>query len=54
MRATQASFKLGIGFENWARAGDRYIHAFGDIGKTTWMGGFHNMWLMAKAARLRR
>ena len=50
MRATQASFKLGIAFENWARAGDRYIHAFGDIGKTTWMGGFHNMWLMAKAA----
>ena len=50
MRATQASFKLGIAFENWARTGDRYIHAFGDIGKTTWMGGFHNMWLMAKAA----
>ncbi len=50
MRATQATFKLGIAFENWARTGDRYIHAFGDIGKTTWMGGFHNMWLMAKAA----
>lgn len=50
MSATHASFKLGIAFENWARLGDRYIHAFGDIGKTTWMGGFHNMWLMAKAA----
>lgn len=50
MSATQATFKLGIAFENWARNGDRYIHAFGDIGKTTWMGGFHNMWLMAKAA----
>ncbi|HEU5133546.1 MAG TPA: tryptophan halogenase family protein [Steroidobacteraceae bacterium] len=50
MSATQATFKLGIAFENWARTGDRYIHAFGDIGKTTWMGGFHNMWLMAKAA----
>lgn len=49
MRATQASFKLGIAFENWARPGDRYIHAFGDIGKSTWMGDFHNMWLMAKA-----
>ncbi len=50
MSATQASFKLGIGFENWARIGDSYIHAFGEIGKSTWMGGFHNMWLMAKAA----
>jgi hypothetical protein len=26
------------------------IHAFGNIGKSTWMGGFHNMWLQAKAA----
>ena len=50
MRATQASFKLGIGFDDWARQGDRYIHAFGNIGKSTWMGGFHNMWLHAKAA----
>ncbi len=49
MRATQATFKLGIAFENWARLGDRYIHPFGDIGKSTWMGGFHNLWLMAKA-----
>ena len=50
MRATQATFKLGIGFDDWARLGDHYIHAFGDIGKSTWMGGFHNIWLMAKAA----
>jgi tryptophan halogenase len=50
MRATQATFKLGIGFDDWARVGDRYIHAFGENGKSTWMGGFHNMWLMAKAA----
>jgi tryptophan halogenase len=50
MRATQSTFKLGIAFENWTRPGDRYIHAFGDIGKSTWMGDFQNMWLMAKAA----
>lgn len=50
MRATQATFKLGIAFENWARLGDRYIHPFGAIGKSTWMGDFHNMWLMAKAS----
>jgi tryptophan halogenase len=49
MRATQATFKLGIGFEDWCRTGDSYIHAFGDIGKTTWMGGFHHMWLMGQA-----
>jgi tryptophan 7-halogenase len=49
MRATRATFKLGISFENWARLGDRYIHAFGDIGKSAWMGDFHNMWLQAKA-----
>ena len=47
MSETQATFKLGIGFENWRQLGDRYIHAFGDIGKSTWMGDFHNMWLMA-------
>lgn len=49
MRETQASFKLGISFENWARKGDRYIHPFGDIGKSTWMADFHHMWLLAKA-----
>jgi tryptophan halogenase len=48
MRATQASFKLGIGFDDWARNGDRYIHAFGAIGKATWTGGFHNVWLQAR------
>ncbi len=50
MRVTKSTFKLGIAFENWTRAGDRYIHAFGDIGKSTWMGDFQNMWLMAKTA----
>jgi tryptophan halogenase len=49
MRATQASFKLGIGFENWARLNDRYIHSFGRIGKSTWMGDFHHYWLAAKS-----
>jgi tryptophan 7-halogenase len=50
MRATQATFKLGILFENWARIGDRYIHSFGQVGKSNWMGSFHHFWLQAKAA----
>ena len=45
MRATAATFKLGISFENWARKGDRYIHSFGRNGKPTWMCEFHNFWL---------
>jgi tryptophan halogenase len=50
MRATQATFKLGISFENWGEIGDRYIHSFGQVGKSNWMGGFHHFWLQAKAA----
>lgn len=49
MRASQATFKLGIEFKNWARDGDRYIHAFGKIGKRpTWMADFHHFWLEAR------
>jgi tryptophan 7-halogenase len=49
MRATQATFKLGISFENWGEIGDRYIHSFGQVGKSTWMGGFHHFWMQARA-----
>jgi tryptophan 7-halogenase len=49
MRATNASFKLGISFENWGEVGDRYIHSFGQIGKGIWMGDFHHFWYQAKA-----
>jgi tryptophan halogenase len=45
MRATAATFKLGISFENWGLNGDRYIHSFGRNGKPTWMCEFHNFWL---------
>lgn len=50
LRVTRGSIKLGISFENWARLGDRYIHAFGVIGKHTWLGDFSNFWLAARAA----
>lgn len=48
MRATGATFKLGISFENWTRPGSRYIHSFGDVGKSTWMGDFQHFWLDAR------
>jgi tryptophan halogenase len=45
MRATAATFKLGILFENWRKPGDRYIHSFGTNGKSTWACEFHHFWL---------
>ncbi len=48
MRATSATFKLGISFENWGRDGDKYIHSFGKTGKETWLGDFHHFWLYAQ------
>ena len=54
MRATKASFKLGIAFENWGGQGDRYIHSFGNIGRSTWMGDFQHFWLPAQAGIRRR
>jgi len=48
MRAAKATFKLGIAFENWGGLGDHYIHAFGTIGRSTWMGDFQHFWLAAQ------
>lgn len=48
MRATKATFKLGIQFENWGGIGDRYIHSFGTVGRSTWMADFHHIWLQAR------
>lgn len=45
IRATEATFKLGIHFENWGRRDHRYIHAFGKNGKETWLCDFHHFWL---------
>ena len=49
MSATQASFKLGVRFENWGRVGDRYIHAFGTMGMKTWVAEFQHFWLQARS-----
>lgn len=45
MCATQATFKLGIEFENWGQVGERYIHAFGKNGQESWLADFHHFWL---------
>jgi tryptophan halogenase len=47
VKATKATFKLGIQFENWQKVGDSYIHSFGDTGSNCWAGGFQHFWLRA-------
>jgi len=48
MRETQATFKLGILFENWRNTGDKYFHSFGNTGKNFYLGEFHDLWLYGK------
>ncbi|MGB3625597.1 MAG: tryptophan halogenase family protein, partial [Henriciella sp.] len=48
MKATGATFKLGIEFEDWLRPGHRYIHSFGTLGRATIVAPFHHLWLHAK------
>ncbi len=45
MRATQATFKLGILFDDWKDVGTRYFHSFGLTGKDHWSAGFQHFWL---------
>jgi tryptophan halogenase len=49
LRETNATFKLGIAFENWLREGDRYFHPFGSIGRALPLCDFQHFWLEAKA-----
>ncbi len=45
MRATQATFKLGIEFRDWSRAGESYIHPFGAFGEPWGGTQFQHHWL---------
>lgn len=43
------SFKLGIKFENWYQKDHEYFHAFGSLGKASWMAGFQHVLFHAEA-----
>jgi tryptophan halogenase len=49
MRATQATFKLGIEFENWKNVGERYFHSFGGTGQDHWSAGFQHFWMEGRS-----
>ena len=49
MQATQATFKLGIEFVDWAREGTRYFHPFGFHGVDIDGIDFHQWWLRCRA-----
>lgn len=52
MAATQATFKLGIRFENWRSVDERYFHAFGLTGKDHWTAGFQHFWMKGRQRQL--
>ena len=47
MRASGATFKLGIEFNNWGRQGESYLHTFGHNGINFNHLDFHHYWLRA-------
>lgn len=48
MKATDATFKLGIEFKNWGRLGESYFHPFGEHGVDMQGVDFHQYWLYSQ------
>jgi tryptophan halogenase len=48
IKKTKATLKLGIEFENWKQKGDKYMHAFGGIGKNFPFCDFYHFWLKSQ------
>ena len=49
VRATQATYKLGIEFVDWGAPGERYFHPFGSYGFDLEGIEFHHFWARARA-----
>ena len=49
MRATHATFKLGVDFRDFGKVGDRYLHPFGSFGTELNGVHFHHYWLRLRA-----
>ena len=45
VRATRATYKLGIEFCDWGHEGERYMHGFGRFGQDLGALDFHHYWL---------
>lgn len=45
MKATHATFKLGIDFQDFGRIGESYVHPFGSFGEEVAGVAFHHYWL---------
>ena len=49
LRATNATFKLGIEFTDWLGEGHHYIHSFGQTGRGVGLIPFRQLWLRGRA-----
>ena len=49
IRATEATYKLGIQFVGWQQRNQQYFHPFGVIGRSIGSHDFYQCWLKARA-----